>query len=260
MYCKNCGRQLKEGMRFCDRCGQSVRKNSRSSQDAKRREIEELKAERLNRKKRLQEREAKQEQSRKRKKNTGCAFGFFITILVVAVASAIIGYRIIGGSGSNISGTSTSETSATDAASTLSPTAPTDTSSASKSGYSTITVGNVECPYPSSFNANAVSGNEKLNLTDALGGASMIVTQEGKSGEPKDLMLDYASSLGGDVLYSRAGDDWYAITIETDEKINHRKCVVRNGIAVYYDFTYNSDSASSDKYEEYIEYIDANFE
>lgn len=26
MYCKNCGRQLKEGTRFCDRCGQSVRK------------------------------------------------------------------------------------------------------------------------------------------------------------------------------------------------------------------------------------------
>ena len=64
IYCKNCGRQLKEGARFCDRCGQSVRKTTESSQAAKRREIEELKAERLNRKKRLAEKEAKQERSR----------------------------------------------------------------------------------------------------------------------------------------------------------------------------------------------------
>ena len=49
MYCKNCGRQLKEGTRFCDRCGQSVRKNNQNSQTTKRKEIEELKAERLNR-------------------------------------------------------------------------------------------------------------------------------------------------------------------------------------------------------------------
>ena len=59
MYCKNCGRQLKEGTRFCDRCGQSVRKNNQNSQTTKRKEIEELKAERLNRKRRLQEKEAK---------------------------------------------------------------------------------------------------------------------------------------------------------------------------------------------------------
>ncbi|MCC8160276.1 MAG: zinc-ribbon domain-containing protein [Oscillospiraceae bacterium] len=257
MYCKNCGRQLKEGTRFCDRCGQSVRKSSQSSQDAKRREIEELKAERLNRKKRLQEKEARQELSRKRKKNTGCVFAFVIIILIVAVASVMIGYIMSGGSNSEISSTSAPSESAV---STTSPiTSPDTSASTSKNGYSTITVGNVECPYPSTFNSNTVSGNEKLNLTDALGGASMIVTQEGKSGEPKDLMLDYASSQGGDVLYSRAGDDWYAITIESDEKINHRKCIVRNGIAVCYDFSYNSDSASSDKYEEYIEYIDANF-
>ena len=47
MYCKNCGRQLKEGTRFCDRCGQSVRKNNQNSQTTKRKEIEELKAERI---------------------------------------------------------------------------------------------------------------------------------------------------------------------------------------------------------------------
>lgn len=59
MYCKNCGRQLKEGTRFCDRCGQSVRKNNQNSQTTKRKEIEELKAERLNRKRRLQEKRGK---------------------------------------------------------------------------------------------------------------------------------------------------------------------------------------------------------
>ena len=32
-YCKNCGRQLKEGARFCDRCGHSVRLQRKKRQD-----------------------------------------------------------------------------------------------------------------------------------------------------------------------------------------------------------------------------------
>ena len=95
MYCKNCGRQLKEGTRFCDRCGQSVRKNNQNSQTTKRKEIEELKAERLNRKRRLQEKEAKQARNKKRRKSKGSVMIFIIVALLIAIVSVIIGYNMM---------------------------------------------------------------------------------------------------------------------------------------------------------------------
>ena len=253
MYCKNCGRQLKEGMRFCDRCGQSVRKNKPSAQEAKRQEIEELKNERLNRKKRLAEKEAKQARSKKRKKKNSSGFMFVIVVVLIAILSVIIGYNIFaGGTGEKVS-PSTSPNA-------MSTTIPASSPSAdvSKKGYTEIKIGSVTCPYPSAFHSNTTTGNEKLNLTDAFGGASMIVSQEAKMGEPKDIMAEYASRCD-EITYSRAGSDWYAITSIDDGVVTHRKCVVRSGLAVYYDFSYNADSASAEKYTEQIEYIDANF-
>lgn len=253
MYCKNCGRQLKEGMRFCDRCGQSVRKNKPSAQEAKRREIEELKNERLNRKKRLAEKEAKQARNRKRKKKKSNGFAFIIVVLLIAILSMIIGYNIFSGD----SNETVSPSATTGAVSTVTP-ASSQSSDVSKKGYAEIKIGSVTCPYPSAFHSNTTSGNEKLNLTDSFGGANMIVSQEAKSGEPKDIMAEYASKFS-EVSYSRAGSDWYAITVQEDGVVTHRKCVVRNSLAVYYDFSYNADSASAEKYTEIIGYIDANF-
>ncbi len=248
MYCKNCGRQLKEGMRFCDRCGQSVRKNN----SGKRREIEELKTERLNRQKRLAEKEAKQLRT-KRRKSGGGVFLFIIVIMLVAVLSVIVGFNIFSHDNTlNQTATGTTPVKTSSAAT------PAASAQASKSGYAAIDIGSVSCPYPSAFHANQTTGNQKLNLTDSLGGATMIVSQEGKSGAAKDLMLEYAEEIGN-VTYSRAGDDWYAITAESGDMINHRKCIVRNGLAVYYDFSYAASSSASSKYEEYISYIDSNF-
>ena len=76
--------------------------------------------------------------------------------------------------------------------------------------------------------------------------------------QPKNLMLEYAGQ-GGTASYSRAGDDWYAITIENNGTVTHRKCILRNGIAIYYDFSYDSSSSSVKKYGEHISYIDSNF-
>ena len=254
MYCKNCGRHLKEGMRFCDRCGQSVRKNKQSGQAARHQEIEDLKAERLNRKRRLAEKEAKQVRNKKHKKKKSNAFVFFIVILLIAVVSVIIGYNIFPSNTSINNTTATAIPESTGASGNAGAATP----SSLKSGYSVLTIGNVSCPYPSDFHANVVSGNEKLNLVDSLGGATMVVRQEGKSGEPKNLMLEYAGQ-GGTASYSRAGDDWYAITIENNGTVTHRKCILRNGIAIYYDFSYDSSSSSVKKYGEHISYIDSNF-
>lgn len=256
MYCKNCGRQLKEGMRFCDRCGQSVRKNKQSSQSAKRQEIEELKAERLNRKKRLAEKEAKQVRVKKRKNKGGITAIFLIAALLIAVVSCIIGYNLMLPDTQSNLPISTDVPTATTAATQIPSSA---TAAPSKDGYTTITIGAITCPYPSDFHSNPVTGNEKLNLTDALGGATMIVSQEGKSGTATELMRDHVRQTGGTLTYNRAGDDWYAVTAEVSGTAYHRKCIIRNGIATYYDFSYNAQSASKQKYTEYIEYIDSNF-
>lgn len=260
MYCKNCGRQLKEGTRFCDRCGQSVRKSKQSSQAARHREIEELKAERLNRKKRLAEKEAKQARNKQRKKKKGNAFIFVIVILLVAVVSMIIGYNIFPKSGNVGTVTATIEPVSSPAVSAAPAVTPVGTASSSKEGYSEITVSSITCPYPSSFHANTTSGNEKLNITDSLGGATMVVSQEAKSGEPKELMKEYISEIGAEGNPTmHAGSEWYSVTASADDKVYHRKCIVRNGLAVYYDFTYDASSSSSKKYEEYTDYIDSHF-
>ncbi len=250
MYCKNCGRHLKEGLRFCDRCGQSVRKNQ-SRQTSRQQEIEELKAERLNRKRRLENKEAKQALNKKRKKKSNGTVLFIIIILLIALASVLTGLCI----GSCDSGkTQSTNTIAATSAPTASP-----NESVTKNGYTIFTIGDVKCPYPSDFHSNPLTGKEKLSVTDALGGATMTVSQDGKNGEPKDLMLEYLNEIGGKESYSHAGSEWYSITINSNGKVYHRKCLVRNGITIYYDFIYNEGSASESKYTEYINHIDANF-
>ncbi len=270
MYCKNCGRQLKEGMRFCDRCGQSVRKSKESSQAARHREIEELKAERLNRKKRLAEKEAKQARNKQRKKKKGGSFVFVfaLVVMLIAAVSVIIGYNIFP---DNTNKTNAAKETASPlnnnisaSSAPLSTAVPTSSASL-KDGYSEIKVGNITCPYPSSFHANtmstaASSGTEKLNITDSLGGASMTVIQEAKTGEPKDLMKEYITQIGADDNpVMRGGSDWYSVTATVNGKVYHRKCIVRNGLLVYYDFTYDASSSALKKYEEYISYIDSEF-
>ncbi len=260
MYCKNCGRQLKEGMRFCDRCGQSVRKSKESSQAARHREIEELKAERLNRKRRLAEKEAKQALSKERKKKRSKPFIFVIIIILIALASVLIGYNMFP-SGDTVNIPVNTDAPVNSAAQTTVPISQSPSPSAAmKDGYSEITVANVTCPYPSSFRANPTSGSEKLNLTDSLGGATMVVTQEAKGGEPKDLMKEYISQIGAsDDPEMHAGSEWYSVTATVGNSVHHRKCVVRNGLSVYYDFTYDASSSASSKYADYIDYIDSKF-
>lgn len=261
MYCKYCGKELKDTARFCDRCGQSVRKAKEGSQAARHREIEELKAERLNRKKRLEEKEARQQErkSKKRKKKRGGGvIIFLIIIILIAVLSIIIGYNIFPSDGGIDNASETASPSA--AAGEVTPT---PAASASADKYSEITVGNINIPYPSDFYTNTASGNEKLNIVDSLGGATMIVAQEARNGEITELIKEYIASIGANDSNGgpemRAGSDWYSVTAEVDGKVYHRKCIVRNGLAVYYDFTYDSASTSSKKYEDHISYIDSKF-
>ena len=260
MYCKYCGRELKDNARFCDRCGQSVRKAKESEQAARHREAEELKTERLNRKKRLEEKEARQQEIKNKKKGRksgGRLFLFVIIVILIALLSVLLGYNMFPSKGEkNVAKETTSPMTQTE------PT-PVATSSVSSEKYSEITVGNITIPYPSDFYTNTVTGNEKLNLVDSLGGATMVVEQEARNGEITELIKEYIASIGADDSNGgpemRAGSDWYGVTAAVDGRVYHRKCIVRNGLAVYYDFTYDETSSSAKKYEDYIKYIDSHF-
>ncbi len=109
---------------------------------------------------------------------------FIIVALLIAIVSVIIGYNMMA---PNDNGLGTAPTSTNSPASATNM--PTDTAnnvsstsspsnSASKNGYSKMTISGVTCVYPSTFNSNPTTGNQKLNLTDALGGAAMTVSQE----------------------------------------------------------------------------------
>lgn len=281
MYCKNCGKYLEEGTRFCDRCGQSVRKNANSEQAVRHQNIEELKEERLNRKKRLAEMEAREamknkRKKKRRKKNRGLA-AFMIIVILLAILSVVVAYLLMRSS-SSITGGGNSEivpspqtTQAAAGNPAISQTSmPQGTSvpvqngqqgmqTASSDDYRVFEINNIACPYPSDFGKKSVSGNEKLSLVDSAGGGIMAISQEqGVRSTPSEQMKDYASQLGGNVSYSLADKNGYAITLEKNNTVYHRKCIMSGSSAIYYDFQYSAMSSARARYEQCVSYIDNN--
>ena len=260
-YCKNCGRQLKDGMRFCDRCGQSVRKSQENSQAARHKEIRELQEERLNRKKRLAEKEERQRTVReKRRKSRGRrAVIYILAILLITAASVLVGYFYFSGR----SGSTNDVTGGMSVPSATATPSAVQTETPVQSGeYAEITVGNVRCPYPAAFHSGSASGNVKMNLTDPLGGAKMIIAQEVTEGALTELAKGYLSQIGATSateMKSNESESSYTVTAEVKGTVYHRKCVVRSKLAVYYDFEYSASSGSAPAYEKYIAEIDARF-
>lgn len=284
MYCKNCGKYLEEGTRFCDRCGQSVRKNTNSEQAVRHQNIEELKEERLNRKKRLAEMEAREAMKNKRKKkrrkqNRGLA-AFLIIVVLLAIVSIVVAYSLMRSSssitdGSNagltqspqptqaasVGGTAINQTPMPQGTTSSNPqgSQTVDGALADSSEYRIFEINNIACPYPSDFGKKTVSGNEKLSLVDSAGGAIMSINQEqGVKNSPSEQMKDYASEIGGNVSYSLADKNGYALTMEKNNTIYHRKCIMSGSSAIYYDFQYSAMSSARAKYEQCIAYIDNN--
>ena len=260
-YCKNCGRQLKDGMRFCDRCGQSVRKSQESDQSARQKEINELRQERLNRKKRLAEKEERQQIAReKRRKSHGRrALIYILAILLITAASVLVGYFYFsgksGGSANDVTGGMNVPTATTSAE-------PQTEEPVQGGEYAEITVGSVRCPYPAAFHSGSASGNIKMNLTDPLGGAKMIIAQEVTDGSLAELAKGYLSQIGATSateMKSNESESSYTVTAEVNGTVYHRKCVVRNKLAVYYDFEYSASSGSASAYAKYTETIDPRF-
>lgn len=279
MYCKKCGRKLDDDMRFCDRCGQSVRQGQQTGKEARKREIKELKEERLNRKQKLQEKDNKKKRKKNssNKKNTKVLAVIFMLLLLILIA--FITYRAIvkesenaawrtsdGSVAINATEEPTQSPAPTNEAGVVITPAPTSTAYAitteiNADGYREFKcTGGAVLPYPASFIQQNTSGNVRLNAYDQTGGGAVTLTEKGPvSGAARELMSEYAKEQSGNVKYSRAGEGWYVVETEEDGVVRHRKCLVINNIAVYYDFSYSNTSNLAEQYSKYITYMDEHF-
>ncbi len=271
MYCKRCGRKLDENSRFCDRCGKSVKTNS--AEKTRKKEIEELAQSRIKRNNKLKE----QEIINKPKKE-GISDRIIITIIVIViaailVASMLITYNLWTNSSNNAAWRSQDGTALMNA--TPTPEAPevdnTEdepsktpvklTGNINEDGYSVYEFDGKEFLYPSVFKTTNTGELAKLRLVDSEGeGTIELNVQNAVKSKAHDLMLEYAKdNPENEVVSSRAGADWYIIDIENAGLLTHRKCVISNGLAISYDFTYNASSRYIQLYEQYIEYMDEAF-
>lgn len=262
IYCTGCGREIKSGLLYCDRCGQSVKK-SRENQagKSKAKQIEELHRERLNRKERRKEKEKKQREKKRKVKKHIRVILFIVLIALIAIISAVASY-IAMSTGGGIKDRDDEITE--NIALTPVPTAAAQTSTGTtadnrNTSFKMLEYNGIMCPYPVSFMTGASGGKELMHLADTAGGAVMMISTEENAGNGKEMMVEYLKTAGGELSYSRASDNWYAVTVNTGEQIKHRKLVIKNNTALYYDFIYGTDSPCADEYEICITNLDENF-
>ena len=212
MYCKKCGKQLDDNMRFCDRCGQSVRQSRNKGGEARRREIKELKEERLNRKQKLQEKEIKKKQIKKRKnqKRTTILAVAFVALFLGLIAAMITWFITVKNSENAAWRTSDGSVAINSTPTPEAPAMPTQTAYAitenvntdevNSDGYREFKGSTPNFVYPASFIKQAAASGMKLNAYDKEGGGAITLSEQGPvSGAAKDLLSEYSQSCGGEV-------------------------------------------------------------
>lgn len=261
VYCKNCGKKLPDDARFCDRCNMSVRKMG-----SKMEMIEELKEERLARKKAkaVQERYKKMQQ-RKKHRNRMIAGGIAL-VLVLGIISAVasnVYYRKNSGFNapsvtetpkpSQTAGAAASPSAAPGTAST--PANGTAAVSPNSDGYIETAVGGVGFAYPRGYERINGSG-AYLSLRDSTGNAVITADAEETESSVVELMKQYIDSMGGTFVNSFTGSSWYTADVAKGSEMYHRCGVVADGTHVWYEMRYPSASDKEGEYTETIEYMD----
>lgn len=274
MYCKNCGKKLPDNARFCDRCNMSVRKKSDKAEL-----IEELKEERLARRKaqavqeRLRRMQTKQREKRKK------MFVLSFSILIIGIISGIVAYLAFVNSSNynSITNGYIAETETQEA----SPATPTVTVihsvtqseqprttaasgtgavSVNDNGYVEINFNNIRFAYPRGFERRVSDDTSVLAyFSDSDGDAEITVHSEDADDTAAELMKLYADRMGGTVVSSLAGERWYSITISRESKMYHRKAILSDGRVTYYEMVYPQASSKEGEYSENIEYMDNYF-
>ncbi|MCD8390285.1 MAG: zinc ribbon domain-containing protein [Firmicutes bacterium] len=266
IYCTRCGREIRDGLLYCDRCGQSVRKSMERQKPLKYRQIEEIHKERTVRKQHQQEKAIKRKQQKEKALKRTRAMVLVLLLLIIALICVLIGYISMSNDGGmkdmddlrqeNISATEEPEATAS-ANVVITTTSPSEIDT----DYTQYAISGQTVSYPSSFVSVDTQGGESIRLTDESGGGVITIGQETPSGSANEMMGEYYSKAGlsGEPEVSTANQTRYLITYTLDGTVTHRKLVIKNGAAVYYEFTYSSSSSSKSEYEQYIEEMDALF-
>lgn len=269
MYCKNCGKKLPDNARFCDRCNTSVRKK-----EDKMNLIEELKEERLARRKAQDIEEKIKEIKRVKNKKLRMIAMVIGAILGIGALSGVIVY-INYSKTSGINTTEielrTEEPQPTHAqavvigggsASAMPQTTQdipvvSDVSLGNNvHGYTDTTVSGRSFAYPSNFDKEE-KDTVQLSLTD--GEATITANKVITSLSPKELLRKYADDMGGDDMGSVANDTTYSVTLRAGNYICHRKGISDGSSEIYYEIKYRADSSNAAQYKADIEYMDEYF-
>jgi len=270
-YCKNCGRQLEDGIRFCDRCGKSVNQGKNSARAKKQQQIEKLQKERIERKKLREEREAEQLEKKEHSSQVRSKISKPLIIVGICVAALIV-IAIVSYIVTTVS--SKDEVWKTNAIGNLDATPiptmqpseteePTPTPAAgSSTTYSAYILSNdMNFSYPDTYTEAKTEGDEELKFEDANGSVIKLYMKEYPGGSPSYLMGRYADTLEGTTNFSETGNDWYVLTVQRGDIVSHRKYIIdrENDLSVYYDMEFDVSQNDVGEYEEYMDYMDAKF-
>ncbi len=253
MYCKNCGKKLPDDARFCDRCNMSVRKK-----EGKRAQIENLKEERLARKKAKAIEERLKNIKKVRRRRYITTVYTVLGIIILGGVSVLISY--CANSGDNAF-TKEEEFATPTPVVTATP----DTSGIGAGvdngeGYIEITIQNADFAYPDTFIKGKNPDGKLLVLNDKDGDATITLSKEITSLDAISLMAKYRDEIeNAKAKDSLASSSGYSITVEAGDKIYHKKSYVSNGAELYYEMIYPIESPKATYYEEAIKYMDNYF-
>lgn len=254
MYCKNCGKKLPNDARFCDRCNTSVRKK-----EGKMDVIEELKEERLARRKAKAIEERLKSIKKVKRRRYKALVVFIIVVVCVGGASAIVSFVVNDSKDSPF-------TQEPEYAATPTPGKATEQTQTAASEmpvsdeYETVSIANGNVAYPKVF--VKYSGNKKslLALKTEDGECTIVVNKATTSLTAKELMGNYRDGIANSkAVYSLASASGYTISLTAENVTYHKKSYVKDGAEFYYEMSYPSDSGKAAEYEGYIEYMDSHF-
>ena len=255
-YCKKCGKSLPDDARFCDRCNTSVR-----SSGGKKELIEDLKEERLARRKAKAVEERLRKIRKIKSKRMKLIIGSVIALVVLGVASAVV-TNIVFTKTSSITGPIDTVQNTTEEPwhATEEP-AEESADIINSEGYIITTVYDVSFAYPSSFTRDSSHTGGGLLLADSIGDAKLVAEQTAAAlTSPSDAMKSCIET--NDLISPTATvtDNTYSVTGTRGESVYHRFAVITDDKELYYELVYPAASSRAAEYDEYIRYMDSYLE
>ena len=247
-YCKKCGKALPDTARFCDRCNTSVRQQSR-----KKALIDDLKEERLARRKAKEVEQRLRNIKRIKRRPVKLVVWAVIVLILLGVGSGVASNIIFSNSSSFKKGLDavpdiTEEPTGTELA---------ETGGLNSDGYIVTAVSGQRFAYPSSFVAGDGAILGAIILTDSKGDGK--ITAEYSSTAQTDPGAAMKSCIETNDLMAPAGTvsgDTYSVTGTRGESIYHRGGRIGDGRELYYELVYPTASVHAAEYKEYAAYMD----